>query len=89
MRRSGSGIYALVIIVAIIGACIFGVMMLQGVVSTTNATVVENTSLSGVNQTVNTTLGAVFSGSMLPVWIMIIAGLCLSFYAMVKVARRK
>lgn len=89
MRRSGSGMYALIIIVGLIGACIFGVMALQGVISTTDPSSVAETNLSGVNSTVNATLGLVFAGMSLPVWFLIIAGVCLSLYAMVKVARRK
>lgn len=89
MRRSGSGIYALIIIVVLIGACIFGVMALQGVISTTDPSSVAETNLSGVNSTVNATLGVLFAGMSLPVWILIIAGVCLSLYAMIYAVRRK
>lgn len=88
-RSSGSGIYALIIVVVLIGACIFGVMMLQGIVSTTDPSTVEGTELAGINQTVNATLTGIFSGSMLPVWILIIAGFCIALYVMVRAAKRR
>lgn len=89
MRRSGSGIYALVVIVVLIASVIFGIMFLQGIVSTTDSSSVAETNLSGVNATVNTTLGLVFNGSMLPVWILIIAAFCLALYGMVRAAKRR
>lgn len=90
MRRgSGSGVYALLIIVVLIGACIFGVLMLQGAISHTDQSSVVNTSLSGVNSTVSTTLSAVFSGSMLPIWILIIAAVCFCVYMMIRASKRR
>lgn len=88
-RSSGSGIYALVVIVVLIGSVIFGIMMLQGVISTTDSSSVAETNLSAVNETTNTILTALFNGSMLPVWILIIAAVCLALYMMVRVTKRR
>lgn len=88
-RSSGSGVYALVVIVVLITACIFGVMMLQGIIGTTDSSVTEGTDLSGVNETVTPILGALFNGAMLPVWILVIAAVCVALYMMVRASKRR
>lgn len=89
MRRSGSGVYALVIIVVLIASVIFGIMMLQSIAGTADSSAVEGTALEGVNETVTPIMQALFSGAMIPVWILIIAAVCLALYMMVRASRRR
>lgn len=87
-RSSRSSLYALVVIVVLIVSVIFGFMILQSIVNTTDPSSVAETNLSGVNETTNTVLTALFNGSMLPVWVLIIAAVCLALYMMVRAAKR-